>query len=634
MKSLAAAFFLTVLLFVSLPGSGSPEARGADPPAGDRLLDLYTVSGRVTDTASKPIPDAKVTFCTGQSVITDGDGFFTISDLAAGTYELVPSKAGYSFSPAYRMITVPPSTSGVNFTGTPRLDLAIEGPLEVASKHSPFKPGELTLEVKAKNLSGSLPVSSVLVNFYDGNPALGGTLIASAWAGDLQPGESRAVQVQWGLPGNIENRSIYAQVTTSATIQDPYPGNNTVQSKISVYFTGFRHDRDAYSFYNAEVGVISDNDILAFLADFDIPELLARPTLPIFGLLFEMNGYCYGMSNSSLVYFENPALKPVPGISTFDHSLLDARAKVRTYQWYAVEPSLRAIMGLEPSDPAEQYDLTLSSIKQGKPVMHALMARSGWQVEKGSHAVVAYKIVDLGDEKRVYYYDNNFPLKALKPAGQETYGSFNSSGFSEPFYSQMNPAYHFNKAYVFSPRLSYSDGLRSLLLELSKWVMGQLFSDEKMVLTTTGTADLLAVDSQGRPAGYQAGGEYSEIPGSTVTRLDGLQSLILPSGDSYQIKIVSPLAAVEMGSGRLGAEEYFTFDLILPEAPAAARIVQFKEISLAAGEMAKMEIGPALDQPRLEMPGGESLLPSVDQVVSAVQPVFLPLVALGQPSLR
>jgi hypothetical protein len=61
---------------------------------------------------------------------------------------------------------------------------------------------------------------------------------------------------------------------------------------------------------------------------------------------------------------------------------------------------------------------------------------------------------------------------------------------------------------------------------------------------------------------------------------------------------------------------------------------EFSEIPLAGGEMAKMEVSPALAQPRLEMPGGGSLPPSVDQVVSAVQPVFLPLVALGQPGLR
>ncbi len=89
--------------------------------------------------------------------------------------------------------------------------------------------------------------------------------------------------------------------------------------------------------------------------------------------------------------------------------------------------------------------------------------------EKGSHAVVAYKIIDLGNEKRVFYYDNNLPVKSFPVDAAETSGVFNDSGFSEPLYSAQVPPYQYNKAYVIRPQLSASDSMR-ILWDFIKWI--------------------------------------------------------------------------------------------------------------------------------------------------------------------
>ena len=79
---------------------------------------LSILSGRVIDASGADIGGVTVSGGTAGSAITGGDGAFTLSGLAAGTYTLTPSKSGYAFSPAARTVTVPPDQPGINFTAT------------------------------------------------------------------------------------------------------------------------------------------------------------------------------------------------------------------------------------------------------------------------------------------------------------------------------------------------------------------------------------------------------------------------------------------------------------------------------------------------------------------------------------
>ena len=79
----------------------------------------YSISGQVTDTDSNPISDVTLSDGAGHTATTDSNGNYTISDLSAGTYTLTPFKSNYTFSPASRTGSVPPSATGQDFTGTP-----------------------------------------------------------------------------------------------------------------------------------------------------------------------------------------------------------------------------------------------------------------------------------------------------------------------------------------------------------------------------------------------------------------------------------------------------------------------------------------------------------------------------------
>jgi len=54
----------------------------------------------------------------GQTVVADAAGNFTITSIITGTYILTPTKAGYTFSPSARVVSLGPDATGQSFTAT------------------------------------------------------------------------------------------------------------------------------------------------------------------------------------------------------------------------------------------------------------------------------------------------------------------------------------------------------------------------------------------------------------------------------------------------------------------------------------------------------------------------------------
>jgi len=91
----------------------------------------HTVSGQVRNASNNPIPGVRISAGSGHTATTDSKGTYTLSRLAAGAYTLKPSKAGYSFTPTSRTVSVPPDATGVDFSG-------ISPDLELAKKYAPI----------------------------------------------------------------------------------------------------------------------------------------------------------------------------------------------------------------------------------------------------------------------------------------------------------------------------------------------------------------------------------------------------------------------------------------------------------------------------------------------------------------
>lgn len=100
--------------------SGPPDVTGQDFTVSNR----YSISGHVTD-GSNPVPNVPVScnrlLLSERVVHTDSNGYYTCSDLAMGLYLLkAPAGSTYKLSPSVRIVGVPSSASGEDFTTTPQ----------------------------------------------------------------------------------------------------------------------------------------------------------------------------------------------------------------------------------------------------------------------------------------------------------------------------------------------------------------------------------------------------------------------------------------------------------------------------------------------------------------------------------
>ncbi len=91
----------------------------------------FTISGRVTDGALTPIHDVRVhngqTGANFRGAYTDSDGFYVITNLAAGNVTVSATQAGSSFTPVFtNPITVGPSRVDRDFTANPTTRVTLE----------------------------------------------------------------------------------------------------------------------------------------------------------------------------------------------------------------------------------------------------------------------------------------------------------------------------------------------------------------------------------------------------------------------------------------------------------------------------------------------------------------------------
>jgi uncharacterized protein (UPF0264 family) len=87
-----------------------------DPAAGGS----YTISGRITNASNVAMQNVSVTRTgSNTAVLTNSAGYFTFTNVPAGTYTLTPSLSGYGFTPGTRSVTVTSANvSGQNFVAS------------------------------------------------------------------------------------------------------------------------------------------------------------------------------------------------------------------------------------------------------------------------------------------------------------------------------------------------------------------------------------------------------------------------------------------------------------------------------------------------------------------------------------
>jgi hypothetical protein len=105
----------------------------------------YTISGRIS-TLGQGLQNVVVTANGSNGVVTDADGYYTISNLTANSYTMTPLLYGYSFAELFNNnITVGPNATGADFDATNTPQVTITASVPTANEAAPVTPGKFTL---------------------------------------------------------------------------------------------------------------------------------------------------------------------------------------------------------------------------------------------------------------------------------------------------------------------------------------------------------------------------------------------------------------------------------------------------------------------------------------------------------
>jgi hypothetical protein len=459
-------------------------------------------------------------------------------------------------------------------------------PLEFFNDIAPFEPNVLQIRAYVEN-NGSATAEDVRVSFR-----LNGAHISSSpvTIGPIEPGEEGNATVIWTATSNVESSTIEVRAELVGQ-EDADPSDNTITQPVSFYWIPLQHDEDAFRFENW--GYKSWDEWLTEFSDFLEAQLLELDlatviVAPFAGILYEMvggfGGHCYGMAASSAAYYVWPSAKPVDkdtfamDKSEVQADIIERHMEQLIHLWSTAYDLIWKEAGEYNAN--EQYETVLHHIKDlSIPVLLGLRQEG----KRGGHALVAYKILDLGEnEKLVFVYENNHPYDApwdtfspdpAKCKDRDEYVTFGPLSNEASYVLQgQTQTYIYDR--VFATTLFETMGLDELqasIEEALRYVWGWLWGKGKMLLRTHSPVAALITDEFGRRIGYVDDAFVNEIPDATMEEQLDSHIFYLPTGLGYSVEITGT------GTGAMG------LDLMVPTSDSTGRVVLFENIAIVPG---------------------------------------------------
>ena len=468
-------------------------------------------------------------------------------------------------------------------------NLTISAPLDF-SNDAPFLPNALKIQASVKN-TGTVKAEHALVNFV-----ISGTAFAGVELGSMEPGEEKTAAVTWVTDTNVENGVIEVQVT-SVGQDDADPSDNVITQRFNFYFVdtrydprGFRHDRDAFAFPNWGYS-IWQKEYWQELWDFLVAQGLEKDWVtiintPVASTVFSLLGgaHCYGMSASTAIYYVWPELKPV-NKPTFSMKENEAKPDIFERQWEQIlhiyPTAYSIIKGVLPYNAAAEYERILDYIKyKNEPILLDLLK------PKQCHSVVAYKILEIGDdEKRVYVYENNrpyddptddYPLAPEKRKDKDYYATFRPIS-NQASYASGRYTWERICAFPIWQTIPIEEILQRIEFILDSWFK-ELRDKASMSLRIRCPVVPLLTDSQGRSIGYVDASFVNEIPGAQMDQQLDSWLFYLPMGLTYSVELTGT------DTGVLG------LDFVVPTGEAGARVAVWEDIPATPGSRATLTL--------------------------------------------
>lgn len=299
-----------------------------------------TISGKITLSDNSPLPNVLVqlTGLTPQNATTDSNGNYSFTVTTGGTYNVVPTKDGYSFNPAYSQITNIVSNQTKNFSASIN-QLTVSGSAFCAD--SAMK--QLPLIVVNESMSADTVFTDNTGNFtftkaYDATFRLspykqGYNFVPNFYDIQQLKKDTTLTFTASQITKIISGRAVYK--------------NGTGQSGVSILFIGSVADTVSvttnsngdYSFtglYGAQYIIVPVKDGLNFNPQTDKTLFLANDTIVNFEIELNVPEQLSYSDDAKNVYFKSLYLNwdhPLTGELTFDLELRQGEEHVlHTYK--------------------------------------------------------------------------------------------------------------------------------------------------------------------------------------------------------------------------------------------------------------------------------------------------------------
>ena len=485
---------------------------------------------------------------------------------------------------------------------TPNPDISVSAPLEFFNDEEPYLPNVLKAIVGVKN-EGNVKVDSVDLDLY-----IDGEWIYGLVVGPFDPDEMSLFPMVWDADSNVENGTLEIRAILNGQT-DSDLSNNVATKPVSFYWVDFRHDEDAFKFNNWGLSTPSDyleeykNFLSAQIGEGDIVTLAASLFSPII-MPIGKSGHCYGMAASSLSYYLWPEIKPV-NKTTFAMEESEAKGDIierHWEQWTHIFSMLVRAGEIESDyNAAEEYDQIVQSIKD-KEEPQFLFLRE--QSTGADHSVVAYKVLDIGpDEKRVFIYENNFPLSEKV---EDNYITFKPISNKVSYILEgLDRTYRFD-------RVSAADTLRIMgteeILAATKKniniMLEWLWNKNWFSCRTRSPVTTLITNESGEKIGYENGVFVNTIPNAKMKQQLDSYLFYLPLDSTYSIEMTGT------DTGILG------LDFIMPISENEARIALYENIPVTLNSITTATIDPENLVQQVVSETGEVIIPDSFFVIS------------------
>lgn len=456
---------------------------------------------------------------------------------------------------------------------------------------------------------GKAPAKDVFVQLYTAAKGASPTPVGAPIAvGAIDPSRNKTIDAVWDLKGsNVEATTLLVKAYTKSG-KDANPKDNLASITCHIWYASngkraFSAFDDTYRFVNfgwndREFEEMLEGILATVINAMDTRgderKALGRLVFPVaFGRLKTYlqesmragsGGHCYGMSATAGLYFEDPALKPVP-VAVPSMTLAQASTNINIYQRAQMLPVLEAIAHdrqyqVRDRTPKVCFDWVRNALNASRlaPVLEFFgVTGQGANLQYLGHAVLAYKLVHVeGRDPVVYVYDPNFPVSALPTGAPLPYITLriDKGTWSNPSYMGYDwaDANQISAHRVF--RQMPLDGVNALVPSLKRlgYAMADtLYRTKKMMTMVRCPVDAVVTDSKGRRTGIIDGKAVNEIPKARLVADAEVKIFVLPADETYTVSLTGT------GKGTMA------LDVMRADTPEQARVTSFEQVPVTKG---------------------------------------------------